>query len=145
MLAQLSFAIPQWAQAALLPPSPAGQSDGTVLFGPVNACPVAEPPHSDFAFVSLLPTPLLDLGERHRYICQLPFHTTSENAAVPLLTQQSQQSYVGNRPSLCTTEMLVTGVLPAEIRRVSCLVAICSGVHVPKPKFFSGLITNKPI
>lgn len=41
--------------------------------------------------------------------------------------------------------MLVAGVLPAEIRRVRCLVAICSRVPVPKPKFFSGLVTNKPI
>lgn len=99
-----------------------------------------------FAFVFLLPTPLLDLlGEPHCYICQLPFHTTSQNDATLLLSQWSQQQYMGSRPLLFSTEMLVSGVLPAEIHRVRCLVAICGRVHVPKPKFFSGLITNKPI
>lgn len=62
-----------------------------------------------------------------------------------MLLQQSQQQYMGGRALLFTTEMLVLGVLPAEIHRVRCLVAICSRAHVPKPKFFSGLITNKPI
>lgn len=37
------------------------QSDVIMVFGMLNACPVTEPPHNYFAFVFLLPTPLLDL------------------------------------------------------------------------------------
>lgn len=94
-----------------------------------------QPPHNYFAFVFLLPTPLLDLlCEQHCYICQLPFHTTSQNDAALLLTQQSQQQYRGGRPLLFTIEMLVAGVLPAKIHRVRCLVAICSRSPCSKTK-----------
>lgn len=58
MLAQLSFVILQWAQAAMLPPlththtppKHVGQSDVTVLFGLLNACPVTAATASLFCF-----------------------------------------------------------------------------------------------
>lgn len=62
-----------------------------------------------------------------------------------LLVQQGQQQNMEGRSLIFTIEMLVVGVLPTEICHVRCLVAIYSRVHVPKPKFFSSLITSKPI
>lgn len=62
-----------------------------------------------------------------------------------LLVQQGQQRDMGSGSLIFTIEMLVVGVLPAEICRVRCLVAICNRVHVPKPKFSYCPITSKPI
>lgn len=147
MLAQLSFVILQWPQAAMLPKStPTNRM--WLCYRQLNACPAGVATPLLFCFcISSAHTPpgLVWMAVLHMS-ATISYRTLKWRYAVVGPTGPAAGHGKLSRGLLLSTiEMLVVGVLPAEICRVRWLVAICSRVCVPKPKFFSGLITNKPI